>query len=114
LRDQLATRQRQSLAARASTTVPWFRTQLTASYKWVDGSLVSRLDSYGESLYRVDPYLSMEIRQPLPNVLPCKIEVQADLGNLLAQGYVSVRTSDGSLLLVPSYRYFRGGLNLQF
>jgi hypothetical protein len=56
----------------------------------------------------------MEIRQPLPSLFPCRIEVQADMGNLLAQGYVPVSTTDGSLVLVPSYRYFRGGLNLQF
>lgn len=114
LREQLATRYRQSLAARVSTTVPLLRTKWTTSYKWLGGPTVSRLDPYGESLYRVEPYLSMEIRQPLPSVFPCHMEVQADMGNLLAQGYVPISTSDGSIILVPSYRYFRGGLSLQF
>jgi len=40
--------------------------------------------------------------------------VQADMGNLLAQGYVPITTRDGSFVLVPAYRYFRGGLSLQF
>ena len=114
LREELATRQRQSLAARVSTTLPRFGTQLSAGYKWLNGPVVSRLDGYGESLFQLDPYLSMEIRQPLPNLLPCRVEVQADMGNLLAQGYVPVATADGAFILVPSYRYFRGGLNLQF
>ena len=55
----------------------------------------------------------MEIRQPLPNVSR-HMEVQADVGNLLAQGYVPVTTGDRSLMLVPSYRFFKGGLSLQF
>jgi hypothetical protein len=114
LRDELATRYRQSLAGRVSTTVPLLGTKLTTSYKWLNGPAVSRQDPYGESLYRVDPYLSMEIRQPLPSVFPGHMEVQANMGNLLAQGYVPISTSDGAVVLVPSYRYFRGGLSLQF
>ncbi len=94
--------------------MPRFGTKVSASYKWLSGPTVSRLDSYGESMYQIDPYLSMEIRQPLPNVFPCHMEVQADVGNLLAQGYVPVATGDGSVMLVPSYRFFKGGLSLQF
>jgi hypothetical protein len=114
LRDQLGTRYRQSLAGRVSTTVPFLGTKLIASYKWLSGPTVARQDPYGESLYRVEPYLSMELRQPLPSVFPGHMEVQANMGNLLAQGYVPISTSDGSVILVPSYRYFRGGLSLQF
>jgi hypothetical protein len=114
LRDELATRYRQSLAAAVTVTVPRFGTKFTASYKYLNGPTVSNQDAYGESLYHVDPYLSMEIRQRLPSVFPCHMEVQADMGNLLAQGYVPVSTGDGSVILVPSYRYFRGGLSLQF
>lgn len=114
LRDELATRYRQSLAAAVTATIPRFGTKFTASYKWLNGTTVSNQDVYGESLYHVDPYLSMEIRQPLPSVFPGHMEVQADMGNLLAQGYVPISTGDGSVVLVPSYRYFRGGLSLQF
>jgi len=114
LRDQLATRYRQSLGAGVSATVPRFGTKFIASYKWLSGPAVSRLDAYGESLYHLDPYLNLEIRQPLPNLIPGHMEVQANLGNLLAQGYVPVTSGDGYVVLVPSYRYFRGGLSLQF
>jgi Carboxypeptidase regulatory-like domain len=114
LRQELATRYRQSLAASVTATVPRLRTKFTTSYKWLNGTTVSRQDPYGESLYHLDPYLSMEIRQPLPNVFPGHMEVQADVGNLLAQGYVPISAGDGSVVLVPSYRYFRGGLSLQF
>ncbi|HTP35409.1 MAG TPA: carboxypeptidase-like regulatory domain-containing protein [Candidatus Acidoferrales bacterium] len=114
LREELATRYRQSAAAALTTTVPRLRTKLTTSYKWLSGPAVSRQDPYGESLYHIDPYLSLEIRQPVPYVFSGRMEVQADMGNLLAQGYVPISTSDGSVVLVPSYRYFRGGLSLQF
>lgn len=114
LRDRLATRYRQSVAGRVSTKLPYAKTRLTAGYEWLDGPAVSLQDPYGESLYRVEPYLSMQIRQPLPSAFPCHMEVQADIGNLLAQGYVRVATRDGDVVLVPSYRYIRGGLSFQF
>ncbi len=114
LRNELSTRYRQSLAGAVTTTVPKLHTKLTTSYKWLSGTTVSRQDPYGESLYHLDPYLSLEIRQSLPSIFPGHMEVQADLGNLLAQGYVPIASGDGSVLLVPAYRYFRGGLSLQF
>jgi hypothetical protein len=114
LRQELATRYRQSLAAGVSATIPRSGTKFTASYKWLNGPTVSQQDPYGESLYHLDPYLSMEIRQPLPSYFPCHMSVQANVGNLLAQGYVPISAGDGSVFLVPAYRYFRGGLSLQF
>jgi hypothetical protein len=56
----------------------------------------------------------MEIRQPLPGIFSGHLEAIADVGNLLEQGYVPLMTGDGRVVLVPSYRYFRGGLNFQF
>ncbi len=110
LRDELTTRYRHSVAARVSTTAPGLGTQFSASYKWISGPIVSHQDVYGESLYHLDPYLTLEIRQPIPG----HMEVQADLGNVLGQGYVSMATSNGQVVLVPAYRYFRGGLSFQF
>jgi hypothetical protein len=114
LRNLLTTEYHHSLGARVSTTIPKLGTKLSTGYKWVDGPAVTRVDGYGESLYHLDPYLSMEIRQPLPAIFQCHMEVVADVGNLLGQGYVPVASTDGQVVLVPSYRYFRGGLSLQF
>lgn len=114
LRDELATRYRNSVAGQVTATIPKLGTQITTGYKWISGLAVSQVDGYGESLYQVDPYLSMELRQPLPKALPCHMELVADGGNLLAQGYVPLATSDGRVVLVSSYRFFRGGLSLQF
>jgi hypothetical protein len=114
LRDQLVTRYRQSLAGRVSASVPHLGTKVSVGYKWIGGQAVSHLDPYGESLFHLDPYLNMEIRQQLPSFFPGHMEALADFGNLLAQGYVPVSTGDGRVVLVPSYRYFRGGLSVQF
>lgn len=114
LRDELNTKYRNSVAGRLTARVPHLGTELTAGYKWIGGPTVSQVDSYGESLYQIDPYLSMELRQPLPKALPCHMELVADAGNLLAQGYVPLSTSDGRVVLVSSYRFFRGGLSVQF
>jgi hypothetical protein len=114
LRDELATRYRNSVAARVTARVPRLGTKVSAGYKWIGGPAVSQVDGYGEALYQIDPYLSMELRQPLPKSLPCHIELVADAGNLLAQGYVPLSTTDGRVVLVSSYRFFRGGLSLQF
>lgn len=114
LRDQLVTRYRQSLAARMTASVPHVRTKVTVSYKWIGGSAVSHVDAYGESRYYLDPYLSIEIRQPLPSFFPCHMQALADFGNLLAQGYVPIATGDGGVVLVSAYRYFRGGVSFQF
>jgi hypothetical protein len=114
LRDELAARYLHSVAARVSAMVPRWGTKVSTSYKWVSGAAVSRQDAYGESLYHMDPFLSLEIRQSLPCFFPGHMEALADFGNLFAQGYVPIATGDGRMVLVPSYRYFRGGLSFQF
>jgi Carboxypeptidase regulatory-like domain len=114
LRDELSTVHEHSVGGRVTARVPHLGTQLSAGYKWISGPAVSQVDAYGESLYQIDPYLSLELRQPLPKALPGHMEFVADAGNLLAQGYVPLSTTDGRVVLVSSYRFFRGGLSLQF
>ena len=41
-------------------------------------------------------------------------EIVADCGNIFAQGYVTLATNDGQVVLVPTYRFFRGGVSFQF
>jgi hypothetical protein len=114
LRDAFRTVPRQSAALKVSGKVPMTGTRLTAGYKWINGTALSRVDPYGESLYDVNPYLHVGIRQPLPWTVLGRWEANAECDNLLAQGYVSMATVDGQILLVPAFRSFRGGLSLQF
>jgi hypothetical protein len=114
LRNQLATRYRQSAGVRVMAKVPRVGTKFTAGYKWINGPVVSAMDPYGQSLYHLDPYLSIGIHQPLPSFIPGHAELLADCGNLLAQGYVPLTTGDGRVVLIPTYRYLRGGVSFQF
>jgi hypothetical protein len=113
LRDSLAMRNHQSLAGHISGKVPHTDTQFVASYKWISGTAVSRLDPFGEAAYQIDPYLHLSIRQPLPG-LNGRWEALADFSNLLAQGYVTVNGPESRTLLVPVMRSFRGGVSFQF
>src|SRR5580704_13701872 len=114
LRNELATQYRVSAAARFTAKIPRTGTKIVSGYKWINGPAVSQQDSYGQSVYHLDPYLSIQVRQKLPGFIPGHAEILADCGNLLAQGYVTLATSDGQVVLVPTYRFFRGGLSFQF
>ena len=113
--DALRMRYRQSIAGRVSGKVPKTGTQFAASYKWLDGTIVSRQDIFGEAALGVDPYLSFTIRQPLPSFhTGGHWEAMADFRNLLSQGYVPLATQEGRFLLIPVERSFQGGVSFQF
>ena len=114
LRDVLEPTPRHAIGAGISAKVPRLGTKFHAGYKWMSGPAVSRLDGFGESLYQMDPYLHLMLRQPLPKWALGRWEAIADCDNLLAQGYVSTSSRDGHVVLVPAFRTFRGGLSVQF
>lgn len=114
LRDSLRMVPRHSVGVNVSSKLPRTGGRITAGYKWISGTAVSRVDSYGESLYQMDPYLHVSVRQQLPKFGPGRWEAIADCDNLLAQGTVTMNTKDGQVALVPAFRTFRGGLSLQF
>jgi hypothetical protein len=115
LREDFWTRHHHSLGARVSGRIPRTRTELGASYQWVSGSELTRMDPYGGRAYQIDPNLHLTFRQPLPGLgLRRKWEALADFGNLLAQGYVPVNGQDSRIVLVPVLRSFRGGVSFQF
>ena len=111
----LETRYRHSIAARVAGKVPKTRTELAASYKWVNGTVVSRQDLYGDASMGIDPNLSLSIRQRLPSfIMAGRWEALADFRNMLGQGYVSMETQQGAMLVMPVERSFRGGVSFQF
>jgi hypothetical protein len=89
-------------------------TEISTGYEWVNGAILTRPDPYGASVYGIDPYLNVSVRQPLPNFLCCRIVALIDVRNLLAQGYVSLETGDGRAILIPAARSIRGGFAVQF
>lgn len=114
LRDILQPAVRHSLGVGISGKVPRLGTKVRAGYKWISGEAVSSLDGFGESLYQMDPYFHLSVRQPLPKWTLGRWEAIADCDNLLAQGYVSASSRDGRVALIPVFRTFRGGLSVQF
>ena len=114
LRDAIRTEPLHALGASVNGKVPRTKTRFNAGYKWISGPALSRVDAYGESMYQMTPYLSVGIRQPLPRFALGQWEAIAECDNLLAQGYVTMNTGDGPMLLMPAARSFRGGLSLQF
>jgi hypothetical protein len=92
-------------------------TRISANYGWFDsGAVIPRHVFTTQNVY-AEPGLNMMIRQPLPSLLgmPGRLEITADVHNLLAQGYLPVYAGDGrKLLIVQSPRAIRGGLNFIF
>ncbi len=113
LPETVATRNLHSVAARLSGKLPRSGTQVAASYKWVSGTTLSRLDPFGEAQNSVDPYLHFTVRQTLPG-LNGRLAAMADFSNVLAQGYISAGSGDSQIYLVPIFRAFRGGVSFQF
>jgi len=114
LRDSLRMVARQSAGVNLSTNLPGKGGRITVGYKWISGPALTRVDAFGESLYQMDPFLHVSVRQQLPKFGPGRWEAIADCDNLLAQGYLTMTTRDGQVALVPAFRTFRGGLSLQF
>jgi hypothetical protein len=114
LRDMLRTVPRHSVGAGISAKVPRLHTKFQTQYKWVNGPAISRVDGYGESLFLMDPYLHVSLRQPLPKFALGRWEAIADCNNLLAQGNIPASSKDGHVILIPAFRTFRGGLSVQF
>ena len=107
----------QSVSGRVSTYLPGLNTQIISTYSWLPAGRITLVDSFGQSRMEFQPFLGMQVRQPLPKIdmLPLRIIAIADFRNLLGQGGVSIRQANGrSVLLTPAYRTIRGGFAVQF
>ncbi len=92
-------------------------TQFIANYGWADNNTVVPWHAFTTQNTYLARGLNVLIRQPLPSFfgIPGRLELTADLRNLLAQGYVPLPTSNGNtLLVVQAPRCLRGGLNFIF
>ncbi len=117
LRSVMRARRSQTIGGRVSARIPVSKTRITTTYEWLPRGRVTEVDPYGQASMQLQPFLGVQIRQPLPSLafLPARIEALADFRNLLAQGYTRVsKSGDESLILTPAYRSFRGGFSVQF
>jgi hypothetical protein len=107
----------QSVSGRFSTCVPLLNTQVISTYSWLPAGRITLVDPFGQRRMELQPFLGMQVRQPLPRIdmLPLRIVAIADFRNLLGQGGVSIRQPNGrSVSLTPAYRTIRGGFAVQF
>lgn len=117
MRATLRQERRHAVAAKLSGNVHRSKTRWITSYRWTNGRALTPVDWFDASPGQADPYLSIFVRQPVPQIgfLPGNMEVLVDVRNLLAQGYVPVVGRDGqTLYLVQAARSVRGGLAFSF
>jgi hypothetical protein len=117
LRGMIHSGRQQSLTMRAVAASPHTGTRIVASYQVADVRLAVPEPIYSTGSLRPQPGLNIYVRQAIPlfSGLPWRMEVTADLRNLLQQGYLPLSTADGSrLVLMENPRMFRGGLSFIF
>jgi hypothetical protein len=117
LRAMIRAGRRHAATFRANATLPWSGTQLAGCYQWADRRrMVTPGHLYSTQSMRPEPGLNLYVRQPIPwSPFPWRMEITADLRNLLAQGYLPLTMSGGrKMLLMQTPRAFRGGVSFIF
>jgi hypothetical protein len=107
----------QSVTFRVTVASRHTGTHIVASYQIADGRLAVPEPIYSTSSLRPQPGLNIYVRQAIPSPpgMPWRMELTADLRNLMQQGYLPLSTTDGSsLMLMENPRMFRGGLSFIF
>ncbi len=117
LRSMIHGGRQQSMTVRVVASSPHTGTHIVASYQVADGRFSVPDPIYSTSTLRPQPGFNIYFRQAVPVLqgLPWRMELTADLRNLLQQGYLPLSTMDGSrLVLMENPRMFRGGLSFIF
>ncbi|MEO8027565.1 MAG: carboxypeptidase-like regulatory domain-containing protein [Bryobacteraceae bacterium] len=117
LREALEHVQRTWITARLSARLPKAGTRIISSYGWTDFRSLMPAHAYLTDSPSRDTGWNLSFRQPLPGIFGMggRIEASAEMRNMLAQGYLSLNTSDGRrVVLIQSPRAVRGGLAFIF
>jgi hypothetical protein len=104
-------------SARLTGQLPASGTRVIASYVWTPDGTLGPTHAYLTQANTPQLGMNFQVRQPLPAVsgMPGRLEMNAELRNLLAQGYVPITSADGSMLLLIQFpRSFRGGVSFIF
>ncbi len=112
----LSNREANFAAVNVKAVVRQTGTRMAADYGWVDtGALMPRHVFTTQQEYAA-PGLNIYFRQPVPGIfgLPGRVELTADMRNLLAQGYLPFSADGAKMLIVQAPRSVRGGLNFTF
>ena len=113
----LEEREQNLIAVNAKGKLAKTGTQIWTSYGWSNQNAIIPQHFFLTQTAYAAPGLDVFVRQPLPSLfgIPGRVELTADLRNLLAQGYLPLGSSNGrSILVMQSPRVLRGGLNFVF
>jgi hypothetical protein len=115
LRSMIRAGRRQVAASRVSATVPHAGTRVVASYQWMGGRRAAMEGNlYAADSMQPEQGMNILIRQPIPG-FGRHVEANADIRNMLAQGYLPLSAIGGQrILLVQNPRSVRGGLSFTF
>ena len=116
LRNTLRPVRRPWASARIQGVIPGGGTRVTASYLWTTHGTLGPAHAWLTMRSQPLTGLNVQVRQPVPvGGIPGRLEMNAEVRNLLAQGYVPVATPDGrQILLVQFPRALRGGFSFIF
>jgi len=114
LRAGISQKQVAWVTVRAAATIPGTGTRFVADYGWTDPHAVVPEHLFVTQNVNQDLGENLRLRQPLPLILPWRMEITAELRNLLAQGYLPLGTGIPRSVLTASPRAVRGGLNFIF
>ena len=113
----LTPEQTSALIGKITAELPGTHTRVSTSYEWVPNDRVTLVDPAMQGTLQTQPYLGLQIRQPIPtpNSWPVRIDAVAEFQNLLSQGYVPAGQGNRKPVVLSSgYHYVRGGFSVQF
>ncbi len=113
----LTPEQTSAMIGKITAELPGTHTRFSTSYEWVPNDRLTLVDPAMQGNLQVQPYLGVQIRQPIPtpNSWPVHIDAVAEFQNLLSQGYVPAsQGGQKPVVLSSGYHYVRGGFSVQF
>jgi hypothetical protein len=109
--------QKSFASVKVSGTLPYLGTRLYSSYLWTDYRALTPFHTSLTTPGLAEAGLNLGVRQPIPGFLglPGRLELNAEMRNMLEQGYVPVQTPNGrTMWLIPTPKQLRGGLSFIF
>ncbi len=114
LRGSIHNEARPWATARVGGSIPLSGTYLGTSYGWSDYNALTPTHAYLTGNISQQVGWNIHARQRLPAVGNMHMELTAEMLNMLAQGYLTIRSGGQQAVLTNSPRAVRGGLNFIF
>ena len=109
--------QKSFASMRLNGTLPLMGTRIYGSYLWTDYRALTPFHTSLTGQGLAEAGLNFGIHQPIPRFFgfPGRLELNAEMRNMLAQGYIPVTTPTGQTMwLIPTPKQLRGGLSFIF